>query len=136
LTQSKKNGTLAPERNTPKGRFGGDRMNMEEKKENGAAPAQEPEEEQTDFITLSDDAGNEVTFEKIDELDHDGTHYIAVVEAADAEKPAEDEDVMVILSVGKDDDGEFFEIVDDDEQLLTLGKLFEKHLGDAYEITQ
>ncbi|MCI2046578.1 MAG: DUF1292 domain-containing protein [Faecalibacterium sp.] len=109
---------------------------MEEKKENGAAPAQEPEEEQTDFITLSDDAGNEVTFEKIDELDHDGTHYIAVVEAADAEKPAEDEDVMVILSVGKDDDGEFFEIVDDDEQLLTLGKLFEKHLGDAYEITQ
>ena len=36
----------------------------------------------------------------------------------------------------KDEDGEYLDVVDDDEQLLTLGKLFEKHMEGRYEIQQ
>ena len=93
-----------------------------------------PEEEGADLMTLEDEDGNEVTFEVVDALDHDGEHYMAVVEYADPESTQEADDQVVILHVGKDEDGEYLDVVDDDEQLLTLGKLFEKRLADQYDI--
>lgn len=95
-----------------------------------------PEEEGADLMTLEDEDGNEVTFEVVDALDHDGEHYMAVVEYADPESTQEADDQVVILHVGKDEDGEYLDVVDDDEQLLTLGKLFEKHMEGRYEIQQ
>ena len=47
----------------------------------------------------------------------------------------EDEDAqLVILSVGEDDEGENLDVVEDDETLLEVSKLFEKRLSDQFEI--
>ena len=47
----------------------------------------------------------------------------------------EDEDAqLVILSVGEDDEGEYLDVVEDDETLLEVSKLFEKRLSDQFEI--
>ena len=91
------------------------------------------EEYQPDLMTLQDEDGNEVTFEVIDALDHKGVHYLAVVEYAENEEDAEDAQ-LVILSVGEDDEGEYLDVVDDDETLLEVSKLFEQRLSDDYEI--
>ena len=91
------------------------------------------EEYQPDLMTLQDEDGNEVTFEVIDALDHKGVHYLAVVEYAENEEDAEDAQ-LVILSVGEDEDGEYLDVVDDDETLLEVSKLFEKRLSDQFEI--
>ena len=46
-----------------------------------------------------------------------------------------DEDAqLVILSVGEDDEGEYLDVVEDDETLLEVSKLFEKRLSDQFEI--
>ena len=99
-------------------------------------PEAQPETDGPDLMTLADEDGNEVTFEVIDALDYEGAHYLAVVEYADPDKPGETDDQMIILHTGTDADGEYLDVVDDDEQLLTLGKLFEKHMEGRYEIQQ
>ena len=96
-------------------------------------PNTEDEEYQPDLMTLEDEDGNEVTFEVIDALDHKGVHYLAVVEYTENEEDAEDAQ-LVILSVGVDDEGEYLDVVEDDETLLEVSKLFEQRLSDDYEI--
>ena len=96
-------------------------------------PNTEDEEYQPDLMTLEDEDGNEVTFEVIDALDHKGVHYLAVVEYTENEEDAEDAQ-LVILSVGEDDEGEDLDVVEDDETLLEVSKLFEQRLSDDYEI--
>ena len=96
-------------------------------------PNTEDEEYQPDLMTLEDEDGNEVTFEVIDALDHKGVHYLAVVEYTENEEDAEDAQ-LVILSVGEDDEGEYLDVVEDDETLLEVSKLFEKRLSEEYEI--
>ena len=93
------------------------------------------EEDQPDLMTLEDEDGNEITFEVIDALDHKGVHYLAGVEYAETEEEAENAQ-LVILSVGEDDEGEYLDVVDDDELLLELGKLFEERLSDEYDIEE
>ena len=94
-------------------------------------PNTEDEEYQPDLMTLEDEDGNEVTFEVIDALDHKGVHYLAVVEYTENEEDAEDAQ-LVILSVGEDDEGEYLDVVEDDETLLEVSKLFEQRLSDDY----
>ena len=96
-------------------------------------PNTEDEEYQPDLMTLEDEDGNEVTFEVIDALDHKGVHYLAVVEYTENEEDTEDAQ-LVILSVGEDDEGEYLDVVEDDETLLEVSKLFEQRLSDDYEI--
>ena len=96
-------------------------------------PNTEDEEYQPDLMTLEDEDGNEVTV--IDALDHKGVHYLAAVEYAETEEEAENAQ-LVILSVGEDDEGEYLDVVDDDELLLELGKLFEERLSDEYDIEE
>ena len=91
------------------------------------------EEYQPDLMTLEDEDGNEVTFEVIDALDHKGVHYLAVVEYTENEEDAEDAQ-LVILSVGEDDEGEYLVVVEDDETLLDVSKLFEQRLSAQFEI--
>ena len=66
-------------------------------------------------------------------LDHKGVHYLAVVEYTENEEDAEDAQ-LVILSVGEDDEGEYLDVVEDDETLLEVSKLFEQRLSDQFEI--
>ena len=93
------------------------------------------EENQPDLMTLEDEDGNEITFEVIDALDYKGVPYLAAVEYAETEEEAENAQ-LVILSVGEDDEGEYLDVVDDDELLLELGKLFEERLSDEYDIEE
>lgn len=92
------------------------------------------EEYRPDLMTLEDEDGNEVTFEVIDALDYKGVHYLAVVEYAEDDSQVDEDAQLVILSVGEDDEGEYLDVVDDDETLLEVSKLFEQRLSDEFDI--
>ena len=93
------------------------------------------EEDQPDLMTLEEEDGNEITFEVIDARDHRGGQYLAAVAYAETEEEGEN-GKLVILSGGEDDEGEYLDVVDDDELLLELGKLFEERLSDEYDIEE
>ncbi len=99
-------------------------------------PALEPEAEdyEPDLITLEDEDGKEHTFEVIDALDYQNVRYMALVPyVADAASLHEDLQ-MIIMKVGEDEEGEFMDIVEDDEELLQVSKEFEKRLEDFFDI--
>ena len=74
------------------------------------------EEATPDLLTLEDEDGKEVTFEVIDATEVNGTRYLAVI------------------PYQEDEEGEYMDIVDDDEELLTVGKVFEERLSAMYDI--
>ncbi len=93
------------------------------------------EEMEPDLMTLQDEDGNEIVFEVIDALDHNDTRYMAVVEFFEEDDDSE-EAALVIVKVGEDEEGEFIDIVTDDEELLAVSKLFEKRLVGDFTIEE
>lgn len=93
------------------------------------------EEATPDLLTLEDEDGQEVTFEVIDVTEVNGTRYMAVVpyEAGDT---AEEEAELILMRIGTDEQGEYMDIVDDDEELLTVGRVFEERLRAIYDIDE
>ena len=83
------------------------------------------EEATPDLLTLEDEDGKEVTFEVIDATEVNGTRYLESLQE-DAE--------LILMRIGTDEEGEYMDIVDDDEELLTVGKVFEERLSAMYDI--
>ncbi len=86
--------------------------------------------EEDALITLTDDEGNEVEFEILDVLEHEGEEYIVLIEND------EEADEVVILKIHPiDDDNEEYLSIDDEELLQHLFEIFkQKYEGDiAFE---
>ena len=76
--------------------------------------------EREDIIELVDEDGQEVSFEHLMTLEHEGKVYICLV-------PVEPmEDVLVIMRIETDDEGnDYYATIDNDEE---LDAVFEKYL--------
>ena len=96
----------------------------------------EAEDAEPDLITLTDEEGTEYTFEVIDAVDYNGTHYMAMVPYVEDEKQLDDDLQLVIMKVGQDEEGEFLDVVEDDEELYEISGVFEKRLSEEYDIQQ
>ena len=83
---------------------------------------------------LEDEEGKEHTFEVIDALDYKEVRYMALVPYVADEASLHEDLQMIIMKVGEDEEGEFMDIVEDDEELLEVSKAFEKRLEDFFDI--
>ena len=92
------------------------------------------EEAKPDLLTLEDEDGQEVTFEVIDATEVNGTRYLAVIPYQEDPASLQEDAELILMRVGTDDEGEYMDIVDDDEELLTVGKVFEERLRAMYDI--
>ena len=92
------------------------------------------EEYGNDFVTLIDEDGNEVTFEVIDATEVNGTRYLAVIPYQEDPESLQEDAELILMRIGTDDEGEYMDIVDDDEELITVGKVFEERLRAMYDI--
>lgn len=101
-------------------------------------PVTEQEEDYTpDLVTLEDEEGKEHTFEVIDAVDHKGVHYMALVPYVENEEELEDADLdLILMKVGQDAEGEYLDIVEDDEELYEVSNMFEKRLREFFDIEQ
>ena len=87
------------------------------------------------FVTLTDDEGNDVELEYVDALEYNGTTYMAffpVVEEDSEEEENEEEYGLVILKSQMENGEEFLVTVDDEEEIDKVYDLFmEQILSDA-----
>ena len=80
--------------------------------------------EREDIVQLVDEDGNEVDFEHLMTLEHNGRTYICLVPMEPMEDVEEDE--LVILRIEADEDGnDCYVTIDDDAE---LDEVFEKYL--------
>ena len=71
------------------------------------------------FVTLTDDEGNDIELEYVDALEHNGTTYMAffpVVEEDSEDEENEEEYGLVILKSQMENGEEFLVTIDDDEE--------------------
>lgn len=92
------------------------------------------EEATPDLLTLEDEDGKEVTFEVIDATEVNGTRYLAVIPYQENPESLQEDAELILMRIGTDEEGEYMDIVDDDEELLTVGKVFEERLSAMYDI--
>ena len=92
------------------------------------------EEAAPDLLTLEDADGKEVTFEVIDATEVNGTRYLAVIPYQEDPESLQEDAELILMRIGTDDEGEYMDIVDDDEELITVGKVFEERLRAMYDI--
>lgn len=92
------------------------------------------EEAAPDLLTLEDEDGKEVTFEVIDATEINGTRYLAVIPYQEDPESLQEDAELILMRIGTDDEGEYMDIVDDDEELITVGKVFEERLRAMYDI--
>ena len=92
------------------------------------------EEATPDLLTLEDEDGKEVTFEVIDATEVNGTRYLAVIPYQEDPESLQEDAELILMRIGTDDEGEYLDIVDDDEELITVGKVFEERLRAMYDI--
>ena len=92
------------------------------------------EEAAPDLLTLEDEDGKEVTFEVIDATEVHGTRYLAVIPYQEDPESLQEDAELILMRIGTDDEGEYMDIVDDDEELITVGKVFEERLRAMYDI--
>lgn len=92
------------------------------------------EEATPDLLTLEDEDGKEVTFEVIDATEVNGTRYLAVIPYQEDPESLQEDAELILMRIGTDDEGEYMDIVDDDEELIAVGKVFEERLRAMYDI--
>ena len=92
------------------------------------------EEAAPDLLTLEDEDGKEVTFEVIDATEVNGARYLAVIPYQEDPESLQEYAELILMRIGTDDEGEYMDIVDDDEELITVGKVFEERLRAMYDI--
>ena len=92
------------------------------------------EEAKPDLLTLEDEDGKEVTFEVIDATEVNGTRYLAVIPYQEDPESLQEDAELILMRIGTDEEGEYMDIVDDDEELLSVGKVFEERLSAMYDI--
>ena len=92
------------------------------------------EEAAPDLLTLEGEDRQNVTLEVIDATEVNGTRYLAVIPYQEDPESLQEDAELILMRIGTDDEGEYMDIVDDDEELITVGKVFEERLRAMYDI--
>lgn len=95
------------------------------------------EEYNPDLLTLTNDDGEEYTFELLDTLEEEGATFVALTPYFDDPADAvEDSGNLVIMRQVTDEDGEeFFEEIEDDNEFDRVGSLFMSRLQDLFDFS-
>ena len=84
------------------------------------------------IVSVVDENGEEHIFEELDILELDNKEYVALL-------PVYDDDVMdeagelIILTRNYDGDEIYLEPIEDDDEFMRIGKMFEERLADMFD---
>ena len=85
--------------------------------------------EEYNVVTLTDDEGNEVDFELVDAIEHNGKKYCILYPEGLSEEEREDEEPLILEYVLEGDEDFLEEIIDDDE----YDEIYNIYFGGDYE---
>ena len=87
-----------------------------------------------DFITITDEDGNDIELELLDVLEHKGQTYMAFFPAVEEDADEDDEEYgMVILKSIEENGEELLSTLDSDEELNEVYDLFMERLFEDEE---
>ena len=87
-----------------------------------------------DFITITDEDGNEIELEFLDTLEYNGQTYMAFFPAVEEDADEEGEDYgLIILKVLEENGEEILSTLDSDEELNEVYDLFMEQLFEDEE---
>ncbi|MGL5973223.1 MAG: DUF1292 domain-containing protein [Oscillospiraceae bacterium] len=87
------------------------------------------------ILTLQDEEGTEHLFELIDTQDIENETYTALVPYFENDADMlESDSELLILKVVKDEEGEFLNIIEDEEEFNKVSSIFMDNLSDLYDI--
>ena len=88
------------------------------------------------FVTLTDDEGNDIELEYVDALEHNGTTYMAffpVVEEDSEDEENEEEYGLIILKSQMENGEEFLVTIEDEEEIDKVYDLFMEQMMEDEE---
>ena len=88
-------------------------------------------ENDREFLTLTDEEGNEHELEIVDKIVVNGTEYLALVPAEECE-----EDGLYIYKVIVEDGEEYIEPIEDDKEFEEISETFEDRLSELYDFEE
>lgn len=93
-------------------------------------------EELESIVVLTDENGNEVSFEYLDLIEYQDSEYVVLLPVEDED---EEEDEVIILKVepveGSEDE-ESYVSVDDEETLFAIFDIFKEHFADEFDFAE
>lgn len=91
------------------------------------------EEYSPDIVSVIDDDGEEHIFEELDVLSLDDKEYVALLPIYEEDDVTDDGELIILLR-NYDDDGEIYlEPIDDEDEFMRVGKMFEERLSDMFD---
>lgn len=84
------------------------------------------------IVSVIDEDGEEHIFEELDTLEIDDNEYVALLPIYEDEITDEDGE-LIILKRNYDDDEIFLEPIEDEDEFMKIGRMFEDRLADMFE---
>ena len=84
------------------------------------------------IVSVIDEDGEEHIFEELDTLEIDDNEYVALLPIYEDEITDEDGE-LIILKRNYDDDEIFLEPIEDEDEFMKIGKMFEERLADIFD---
>ena len=99
-----------------------------------------PVEEEIEIITLTDENGEDMDFEFLDQIDYEGKRYTVLlppIEDVEGEEENEDEEVLILqVEEGGNDEAESYVFVDDDDILSSVFDIFKEKFKDEFDFAE
>ena len=99
-----------------------------------------PVEEEIEIITLTDENGEDMDFEFLDQIDYEGKRYAVLlppIEDVEGEEENEDEEVLILqVEEGGNDEAESYVFVDDDDILSSVFDIFKEKFKDEFDFAE
>ena len=99
-----------------------------------------PVEEENEIITLTDENGEDMDFEFLDQIDYEGKRYAVLlppIEDVEGEEENEDEEVLILqVEEGGNDEAESYVFVDDDDILSSVFDIFKEKFKDEFDFAE
>lgn len=84
------------------------------------------------IVSVIDEDGVEHTFEELDTIELDDKEYVALIPVYDDDISDEDGE-LIILQRNYDGDEIYLEPIEDEEEFMRIGQMFEERLSDIFE---
>lgn len=94
--------------------------------------ATENEEYEPLIVSVVDEEGEEHIFEELDTLEIGDAEYVALLPIYDEEVTDEDGE-LIILKRNYDGDEIYLEPIENEDEFMKIGKMFEDRLADMFE---
>ena len=91
------------------------------------------EEYEPVIVSVVDEEGEEHIFEELDILEIDDKEYVALLPVYDDEVVDEDGELIILIRNYDKNDEIYLEPIEDEDEFMKVGKMFEERLADMFD---